>query len=38
LELSPSLIIGKANKTSKAKITFPSLEKAQEEYDEYFGL
>jgi len=37
-KLSPSLIIGKANQTSKAKITFPSLEKAQEEYNKYFGL
>ncbi len=37
-KLCPSMIIGKANKTSKAKITFPSLEKAQEEYNRYFGL
>lgn len=36
-KLCPSMIIGKANKTSKAKITFPNKEIADEEYNKYFG-
>ena len=36
-KLCPSIIVIKANKTSKGKITFPPLEKAQEEYNKYFG-
>ena len=37
-KLCPSMNIGKANKTSKAKITFPKKEIADEEYSNYFGL
>tara|TARA_R110001592_G_scaffold363336_1_gene684318 strand:+ start:5998 stop:8178 length:2181 start_codon:yes stop_codon:yes gene_type:complete len=37
-KLCPSMNIGKANKTSKAKITFPKKEIADEEYSKYFGL
>ena len=37
-KLCPSMIIGKANQKTKAKITFPSKEIADEEYNKYFGL
>ena len=36
-KLCPSMIIGKANKTKKAQITFPNKEIADEEYNKYFG-
>ena len=37
-KLCPSMIIGKANQKTKAKITFPSKEIADQEYNKYFGL